>query len=176
MKNTIKFLTTILLLVMTINCSAQHVTDPTADKFAGTWKWGDDVNGLVIIMKKENNVKPFGNNKPQTWDGIVGFQKLMKNGFMIDDYLSFSNTNFLDRKYSFVGSTNTNIQESSPNELLTWGRHKGKSIQMKIEYIDFTYIKVIEVQNMEGVWARTENQPPRDLSIDIPVNIILTKQ
>lgn len=173
MKNTINLLTILFSLLMTVNCSAQHITDPTSDKFIGTWKWGNDVNGIIIIMKKENNVKPFGNN-PLIWDGIIGFQKLMKNGLAIDDYLSFSNTNFLDKKYSFTG--NVSLHGSDPNILMTSGRHKGKSIEMKIQYLDATHIKIIYVQNMEGQGYREEGQPEMDVTIDIPVNIILTKQ
>ena len=76
MKNIFNTIILFLIVMCTTDCNAQHLTDPEADKFAGTWKWGNDINGLTIIMKKENNVKPFGNNRPETWDGIVGFQRL----------------------------------------------------------------------------------------------------
>lgn len=174
MKNIINLSIIILSLITAIKCSAQHVADPDSDKFAGIWKWGNDINGLTLIMKKENNMNLLGGNNPQRLDGIVGFQKLIKNGLVIDDYLAFSTTNAIDRKYSFFGLTG--IHDAEPNILRTWGRHKGKSIEMKIQYIDFSHIKILEVTNQEGVRFIQPGQGPTDWSIDIPNNIILTKQ
>ena len=174
MKNITILISILISLMLAINCSAQHVTDADSDKFAGTWKWGDSTNGVKFIMKKENQMKILGNSDPARLDGILGFQEIRKNGLIIDDFTMDSNTNFSERKYSFFGITG--IHDFEPNILRTWGRHKGKSIEMKIEYIDANHIKIIHVQNMEGQGYRAIGQPPIDWSIDIPINIILTKQ
>lgn len=54
--------------------------------------------------------------------------------------------------------------------------HKDKNIRMKISYLDSTHIKIIEVKNQEGVRFILPGEAPTDWSIDIPNNVILTKQ
>lgn len=63
MKN-IFYLLSILFCVSFNNCPAQnyHRQDPDADKFEGTWKWGNNINGLTLIMKKENNLQILNND------------------------------------------------------------------------------------------------------------------
>ena len=157
------------------NCSAQntpyHRIDPHADKFVGTWKWGDTTNGLTLIMKKENNVNILENNT-DIFDILIGFHKIYKNGLITEDTTMYSNTNFNDKKRSIKAISD----EFNPNHLIIYMPHKNKGIKMKILYIDSTHIKIIEIENQEGARFIRPGQNPTDWSIDIPNNIILTKQ
>lgn len=160
-------------MIMFNNCCAQHFQDPNADKFAGTWKWGDISNGITFIMKKENNVKLLGYDDLDTFDILIGFHKIYKNGLITEDTTMHSNTNFEHQKKSFIASTS--IHENNPNELRVNMTHKNKNIELKISYINPTHIKITEVRNMEGARFVRPGDPPIDWSIDIPNNIVMTK-
>lgn len=173
MKNII-YLLSIIFCISFNNCSAQNVyhrVDPNADKFVGTWTWGDTNNGLTLILKKENNVK-IVENTSDLLDILIGFHKIYKNGQLTEDNTMFSNTNFNDKKRSIKAIT----EDNDPDLLVVFMPHKNKSIMIKIRYIDSTHIKIIEVENQEGVRYIQPGQSPIDWSIDIPNNIILTKQ
>lgn len=174
MKKIITLFTLIIIMTFSLNCSAQqHFTDPNADKFIGTWQWGNTTNGITLIMKKENNVQMFDNDLDK-YDNILGFHKIYKNGQLIEDKTMYINTNFIDQKFSFIAGTS--IHESNPNELRLWMTHKKKHIELKINFIDSTHIKITEVKNSEGIRIILPGQTPPPVSIDIPNNIILTKQ
>ncbi|MDY0933345.1 DUF6705 family protein [Chryseobacterium sp. CFBP8996] len=169
------YLLSIIFCISFNNCSAQnnyHRTDSNADKFSGTWKWGDTTNGLTLIMKKENNVRILGDNSSDIFDLLIGFHKIYKDGQLKEDNTMYSNTNFNDKKISIKAIT----EDNNPNLLVIFMPHKNKGIRMKIQYIDSTHIKIIEVENQEGVRFKLPGQSPTDWSIDIPNNIILTKQ
>lgn len=178
MKKIIYLLSITFSIIFFNQCSVQnapqHISDPAADKFEGTWKWGNQINGLTLIIKKEYNVHLFRNIDNSTADVLVGFHKIYKNGFLTEDTTMYSNTNFVDKKNSFVGMTNIHIP--NPNELRIWMTHKNKGIELEILYIDSTHIKIIDVTNQEGVRFILPGKAPTDWSIDIPKNIILTKQ
>lgn len=178
MKNIIKLLNIILIFICINNCSAQsyYRPDPDADKFAGIWKWGDTTNGLTLIMKKENNVKILGNNDNTIMDLLIGFYKLYKNGQLKEDTTMYSNTNFADKKRGFIGTTETGTSINNPDQLRVLMSHKNKSIEVVVVYLDATHIKITKVRNTEGVRVILPGQSPTDWSIDIPENIILTKQ
>lgn len=173
MKNIICNLSLLFMLLCVFNCNAQnyHREDPNADKFEGSWKWGNNVNGLTLIMKKENNLQIL-NNDTDRFDMLLGFHKIYKNGVLAEDTTLFSNSNFVDSKQSFVAST----EDGNPNLLVVFMTHKDKNIRMKISYLDSTHIKIIEVKNQEGVRFILPGEAPTDWSIDILNNIILTKQ
>jgi len=177
MKKIIYLLNIVFSIIFT-QCTAQstpqHISDPEADKFEGTWKWGNNINGVILIMKKENDINIFGQNDNSTLDAIIGFHKIYKNGFLTEDTTMFSNTNFIDKKKSFIA--NTSIHTPDPNELRVWMTHKNKNIEMKIVYVDPTHLKIIEVGNIEGVRLILPSQTAPSSAIDIPNNIILTKQ
>ncbi|MFY1044989.1 DUF6705 family protein [Chryseobacterium sp. GP-SGM7] len=174
MKIKILLLSVIFIFSCLQNCNAQNVTyhhDPDADKFVGTWKWGDTANGLTLIMKKENGVSLLKSGN-YIDDTIIGFHKIYKNGQITEDKTIYSTTNFIDGKKSFVAGTENN----DPNLLVVFMSHKNKNIIMKILYIDPTHIKIVEVKNQEGARFIKPGQTPTDWSIDIPNNIVLTKQ
>lgn len=149
---------------------AQYRSDPDLDKFVGTWKWGNTTNGLILIMKKENNIKISKNvNDNNKFDIIVGFHKLYKNGQVIDDSTMNSSTNFADKKNSFTALTQDDILQLSMS-------HRNKAIRIKIDYIDSSHIKIVEVKNPEGARFKLPGENSTDWSIDIPQDIILTKQ
>ncbi|QQQ30015.1 DUF6705 family protein [Chryseobacterium indoltheticum] len=174
MKNII-YLFSLLFCVGFNNCSAQnpsyHRPDSNADKFAGTWKWGDNQDSITFIMKKENNVKIIEDNN-DLFDIIVGFHKIYKNGLVTEDTTMYSNTNFNDKKRSIKAIT----EDGNPNSLIIFMPHKNKNITIKILYIDSLHIKIINIENQEGARFIKSGQNPTDWSIDIPNNIILTKQ
>lgn len=174
MKNII-YLLSIIFFISFNNCSAQNTpyyrADPYIDKFVGTWKWGDTTNGITIIMKKENNVNIIEGSS-DIFDILIGFHKIYKNGLIIEDTTMYSNTNFNDKKRSIKAISDGLIT----NEIIAYMPHKNKGITIKIQYIDSTHIKIIEVKNQEGARFIKPGQSPTDWSIDIPNNIILTKQ
>lgn len=88
------------------------------------------MNRLIFILKKENSIKIFGNNSPKRMDALIGFHRLIQNGLVTEDYLSFSYANFEDKKHSIIAGTSKS--ENNPNALRTAGSHKGKSIEMTI--------------------------------------------
>ncbi|WP_438265572.1 hypothetical protein [Chryseobacterium edaphi] len=45
-----------------------------------------------------------------------------------------------------------------------------------MDYINSTSLKIISFENYEGTRIRIHGDPVPDLTIDLPVNIILTKQ
>jgi len=173
MKNIIFNLSLILSLLCTLNCTAQnyHRQDPNADKFAGTWKWGSHINGLTLIMKKENDVQLLENGN-DIFDLIIGFHKIYKNGVVTEDTTIFQDTNFIDKKRSIKGITDNN----NPNLLVVFMPHKNKNIEIEILYIDSTHIKITDVRNTEGTRLILPGQTAPSSAIDIPNNIILTKQ
>ncbi len=173
MKRIINIISVILIFIATNNCTAQtHVTDVNADKFVGSWKWGNQINGLTLIMKKENNTQPFKNNPNMLLDSVIGFHKIYKGGVLTEDNTTFSSSNFIDKKQSIIGNTDND----DPSKLRVWMTHKNKGIELEILYIDSTHIKIIDVRNQEGVRFILPGQAPTDWSIDIPNNITLTKQ
>ncbi|MDF2552060.1 MAG: Uncharacterized protein K0R77_1335 [Chryseobacterium sp.] len=174
MKNII-YLLSIICCIGFNNCSAQntpyHRVDPYIDKFVGTWKWGNTTNGLTLVMKKESNINIIDSNT-DTFDILIGFHKIYKNGLITEDTTIYSNTNFSDKKRSIKAISD----ESNTNDIIVFMPHKNKGIRLKITYIDNTHIKIIEVKNQEGARFIKPGQSPTDWSIDIPNNIILTKQ
>ncbi|KQS94315.1 DUF6705 family protein [Chryseobacterium sp. Leaf394] len=173
MKNIIKSICFILVFITINNCNTQiHVSDPHIDKFTGTWKWGDNVNGLTLILKRENNIQPFKTDTNTLLDSLIGFHKINKNGQTTEDSTSYFNTNFNDKKQTCVG----NSDNDDSNLLVLFMSHKGKGVRLKISFIDTTHIKITEVINREGARVIYPGQNPTDWSIDIPANIILTKQ
>jgi len=175
MKKIIYLLNIVFSIIFT-QCTAQstpqHISDPAVDKFEGTWKWGNQINGLTLIMKKEYNVHLLGNNDNSTFDSLIGFHKIYKGGILIEDNTIFSSSNFTDKKLSIIGNTDND----DPSKLRVLMTHKNKSIELEILYIDSTHIKIIDVRNKEGVRFILPGQAPTDWSIDIPNNITLTKQ
>lgn len=173
MKNIINLLLFLSMFTGINNYWAQtHIPDPHADKFTGTWKWGDTNNGLILILKKENNTQPFKNDPTTLLDSLIGFHKIYKNGEIIENSTSYSNTGFVDQKQTSIGNTDNDNSDI----LVLFMRHKNKGIRIKLNYINSTQIRIIEVKNQEGVRVILPGQSPTDWSIDIPNNIILTKQ
>ena len=133
---------------------------------------GNQINGLTLIMKKENNTQPFKNNPNMLLDSVIGFHKIYKGGVLTEDNTTFSSSNFIDKKQSIIGNTDND----DPNKLRVWMTHKNTGIELEISYIDSTHIKISDVTNQEGVRFILPGQAPTDWSIDIPNNITLTKQ
>ncbi|QDP86252.1 hypothetical protein FNJ88_12095 [Chryseobacterium sp. SNU WT5] len=169
MKNTIKIIMTLLPILACTMCFSQkpgdNISDPYVDKFIGTWEWKNGNNNLVLILKKENILYPTG----MTSDVILGFHQLIENGNVIEDNISFSNTNFNNRKWSILG----NSDDNNSNLLVVGIIHKAKNkgIESEIQYIDSTHIKIISIKNSPGTKLK-----PYDKTISLPQNIILIKQ
>jgi len=177
MKNIIFNLSLLLSILCKLSCTAQnyHRQDPDADKFAGTWKWGNQINGLVLILKKENDVVMFKNDN-STFDILIGFHKIYKNGLMIEDATMYNNTDFIDKKNTINARTETGTNINDPNKLSAVLTHKNKGIRIIIEYLDLNHIKIIGVENIGGTRLILPGQTAPSSAIDIPNNITLTRQ
>ncbi len=79
----------------------------------------------------------------------------------------------MNKKGTLLGSSFDN-----PNILSGSIQHttKNKSVRYEIEYIDTTHIKLVKLENYEGIRIDVPEKPPHDSSITLPQNIILTKQ
>ena len=147
-------------------------TDANLNKFVGTWIWQNGNNSFTLILKKENALMPFPENYHE--EHIIGFHKYVNNGVVIENFLTVSNTNFSDKKwtiFSSIDNSNSNILSGS-----IFHATKDKSVQFEIEYIDATHIKLLSLKNRPGLKVSAPGQPPFDWSITLPQNIILTKQ
>lgn len=151
----------------------QHVYDTYSDKFIGTWLWSSQNNSFKLILKKEHaDFEPTTKIKASL-DVIIGFHQFIKEGKVIETSLNFATTSFNDNKSTLLGST------KNTNRNLLIGRmeylSKNKSVEFVIEYIDSNHIKLVSVQNPEGIRISTP-QNPYDSSISLPQNIILIRQ
>ncbi|SNV32292.1 Uncharacterised protein [Chryseobacterium taklimakanense] len=172
MKNII----TTIILFFSFSCSAQYgkefdngdnYLNNNLNKFVGTWKYSDANQSLTIILKKENIKLPIENDVRA--DAIIGFHKFVKNDNIIEDNTMYSNTNYSDKKGSIFDFGDDNNQETI--EPSFYNLSKNKYVDVKIQYVDATHIKIISIKNTPGLKLK-----PFDPAIIYPQNIILTKQ
>ena len=168
----IKNIITIFVIFVSTLINAQmnpgdNTLDPYIDKFVGTWKWENGNNSLILFLKKENISLPVLNNVHS--DILFGFHKFIQNGTIIEDNLGFSYTSFNEKKSSILG----NSEDNNHDRVLLYMDHisKKKNIDIIIQYIDLSHIKIISVKNPSGTKLK-----PYDKTISLPQDIILTKQ
>ena len=126
----------------------------------------------MLIFKKENIKLPIGNNIRA--DALYGFHQYKKNNVVIETSTQFSNTIYTDKKSTLFALGD----KDNPNNLGVGIGHlsKNKSVRSEIEYIDTTHIKLVKLENYEGIRINVPGQPPYDSSITLPQNIVLVKQ
>lgn len=173
-----KLIFLILVCLLYLNCVAQfpnagdNVKNDNVDKFIGTWLWHNGNDSLLFIFKKENvYVKGFDIHM----DVLIGFHKFVKNGVVIENSTEYINTWQNDGHSTLYGGTDRIV---NLNTLTTFIEHtsKNKSVNAEIQYIDSNHIKIISIENPEGMKIRFPGEAPYDWSISIPTNIIFTRQ
>ena len=167
--------TVIILLGVITNCIAQdgipndgdNITNDNINKFTGTWYWSNGIESLKIVLKKENILLPFGKNIRT--DALYGFHIYIKNGIIVENSTDFINTTYNDKKHTVFAIGD----KDNPNTLGLGIGHlsKHKSVEATIEMIDSTHIKIVKLENYEGI-----RFGKFDWSISLPQNITLTKQ
>ncbi|WP_297984494.1 DUF6705 family protein [uncultured Chryseobacterium sp.] len=171
-----KNILTTIILFFSFSCSAQYgkefnngdnYLNNSLNKFVGTWKYSDANQSLTIILKKENIKLPIENDVRA--DAIIGFHKFVKNGNIIEDNTMYFNTNYSDKKFSLFAFGDEN--EITEFEIGLTSQSTNKNVDVKIQYIDSTHIKIISIKNTPGLKLK-----PFDPVIIYPQNIILTKQ
>jgi len=149
--------------------------NPTLDKFAGIWKWENNNEELILDLRKKNiPLPPYEKNIFA--DGIYGYHKFSKNNQVIESSMNFSGENFTNGKFTLLGGLEYRL---NPNELKGHINHiskNNKKVNFEIEYIDANHIKLVSLSNPPGTKINVTGQPAYDWSINLPQNIILTKQ
>jgi len=161
---------------MSINLtSGSKNYNPALDKFIGVWKWENSSDELVFDLRKKNiPLPPYENNIFA--DGIYGYHKFSKNNQVIENSMNFSGENFNNGKFTLLAGLEYRL---NPNELKGHINHiskNNKRVLFEIEYIDATHIKLVSLSNSRGTKVNISGQPAYDWSINLPQNIILTKQ
>ena len=176
-------MTKILLIILAIfafNMNKSQTLDITPNasnfnsninKFVGTWIWTNGTESLVLIFKKENILLPLEGNIRA--DVLYGFHQYKVNNIVIESSTQYSNSNYTNKNGTLLGSSFDN-----PNELSGSFQHttKNKSVRFEIQYIDTNHIKLVKLENYEGIRVNIAGKPPYDSAISLPQNITLTKQ
>nr|WP_314494121.1 DUF6705 family protein [uncultured Chryseobacterium sp.] len=179
MKKIVKICFVILICLISINCKSQQwdITpgsnnlNNNINKFIGTWNWSEGGKSFQLILKKESIKLPMTGNV--RGEMLYGFHKYVDNNAVIENSTQFAGTTYLDKKSTVLGSSydNPNIIKGNIQHIA-----KNKGVNMIIEYIDATHIKLLSLKNFEGTKVNFPGETPYDSSITLPQNIILTKQ
>ncbi|MFN4286742.1 MAG: DUF6705 family protein [Lacibacter sp.] len=147
-----------------------NITNPTLDKFVGTWLWTNGVVTLKIILKKENILLPFPENSRA--DAIVGFHIFKQGNNIIESSMGYIHTNHNDKYYSILGG-NSGVGFDNPNEIGCSIRNiaKNKSGELTL-IINSSLDKLVwTLKNYEGVKIG-----PYDYSFSYPRTFVLIRQ
>ncbi len=87
-----KYIIIIMLIVISNITNAQTNYIPT-----GTWKWINNNDTIEIFFKTD--IMTVGT---RTFPIVIGYHKYVKNGIILENNLSFSNTNFIAQKFSII--------------------------------------------------------------------------
>ena len=153
--------------------SGDYIQDNNINKFIGNWLWKSGNSSLLLTLEKAERVKLVSTVNVQL-DILYGYHKYIKNDSVVENSLEDSDTGYDAKKHTLLGSS-----DKKNSNLLTGSfihTSKNKSIRFEIEYIDSTHIKLIKLENYEGVRVDVPGKPPYDSTISLPSNIILTKQ
>lgn len=172
----IKFFISIIIMIISLQVHSQTLKTTSnsnnlnnnIDNFIGTWYWKDNGKSLKIIFKKDNIDLPMYDNVKT--DVLIGFHKYISNNIVVENSTQYINSRFTDKKSTILGTT----YESS-NKLEGTIKHvsKNKSLKFKILYIDSKHIKLEMLENINRIRI---NQSKISKEIDLPQNIILTKE
>ena len=178
MKTVLKIASVFMLLLYSVNAYSQNhvpkpgdvILNPNFDKYVGTWKWENDGKSFVIIFKKINGQFPINVN--YSGDMLIGYHEYKDNGSVVESSLAFVNSQPSQKLYTIISAFKSSTP--TPNELLTGITHisKNKSVQVKIEYLDPTHIKIVSFSNYQGIKISTPTYT-YDPAISFPDNIFL---
>ncbi|MCU7617852.1 hypothetical protein NZ698_11635 [Chryseobacterium sp. PBS4-4] len=159
--------------IASIQCSS-YTPNNQFDKFIGTWKWTDGSETLEIVLKKEKVLVPFKHDS-SCQDILLGFHRYTKNGVIIESTLENINSFQNQKLYSLYSS---GFWDDNYNQFVGSFKHSSRNniMRIKMDYINSTSLKIISFENYEGTRITVPGDPIADLTIDLPVNIILTKQ
>lgn len=177
MKNIIKIIILTLILLNGF-IDAQTTMQPggnkanlNLDKFVGTWKWESNGDSFSMVLKKTNAQMPV--KFPYTADQLYGFHEYKDGGIIVESSLTYQNTSFNLKRFtlnSFGGLPD-------PNQIIVAITHlsKNKNVRATIQWIDATHIKILNIEEYQGLVVSTISSPYID-GISLPQNITLTKQ
>lgn len=153
-----------------ITPNAQNINH-NIDKFVGTWIWANGNESLVLIFKKENILLPLEGNIRA--DILYGFHQYAKNNTVLESSTQYLNTTYTTKKSTLLGGSFDDHNKISGS---IQHKTKNKSVKFEIDYVDANHIKLIKLDNFQGISITLPGQPPYDSSISLPQNIILIKQ
>ena len=159
---------------LNVNYGANNL-NTCQNKFVGIWKWENNGNNFTLNLKKQNiSIPPYERNVKA--DILYGFHKYVKNNEIIENSLNNSTYDYESGKFTLSAGLgvrcSNNILEGSIYHI----SKNNKRVHFEIEYIDATHIKLVSLSNSPGTKVNISGQPEYDWSINLPQNIILTKQ
>lgn len=170
-----KYLITILFLIICTTTNAQVQTDTAANKFAGTWRWTSGTDTVIIVLEKQVYTIPFTG---ASIERLVGWHRYIKNGQVVESSLQYVgrdinidfNSNDQDLKTTLRGNTRT------PNRVLFrtfWDLTLHKDC--------YLYFTLVQGSTTQAVWELTDPQgiyggPIGTIGkFTLPKNLILNK-
>ncbi len=156
--------------ILDITPNAQNINH-NIDKFVGTWIWANGNERLVLIFKKENILLPLERNVRA--DILYGFHQYAKNNTVLESSTQYLNTTYTAKKSTLLGGSFDDHNKISGS---IQHKTKNKSVKFEIDYVDANHIKLIRLENFQGISITLPGQQPYDSSISLPQNIILIKQ
>jgi len=159
---------------LNINYGANNL-NPCQNKFIGIWKWENNNDSFTLNLKKQNiSMPPYDKNIKA--DILYGFHKYVKNNIVVETSIDNSSYDYESGKFTLSGGLgarcSNNILEGSIYHI----SKNSKKVRFEIEYIDATHIKLVSLSNPPGTKVNVSGEPAYDWSINLPQNIILTKQ
>jgi hypothetical protein len=176
MKNLIKLLIPIFIVIFSF-ANAQSMqpggnsANPNLDKFVGTWKWESNGDSFKMILNKINTQMPV--NIVYTADQLYGVHEYKVNNSIVET--SLNNINIAHNLKKYTLSSFGGLPD--PHKIILGISHisKNKGVNAVVEWLDATHIKIVSIENYQGVKMSTPNNPYHS-EITLPQNIILTKQ
>lgn len=173
-----KILILIFTISITFEISAQlpsfpqpngNILNPSLDKFVGTWVWISGIDTLKIVLKKENVLLPFHDNSRA--DRIIGFHIFKKGNVIIEQSISYVNTNCSDKKFTFFGGNSVGLD--NPNQITGSLINKAKNKNGHLKLLINSSFNELNwsLENREGVRVGTY-----DFTFSYPLSLTLTKQ
>jgi len=155
-------------------CSG-YTANPELDKFVGTWNWTDGYKSFTMTLKKEKVFDMMADDH-SCKDILYGFHEYTQNASVVESSLSFQATTFYEGKKTiympgYIDKSNilhggiTNISRTN------------NRLNLKLQFMDSTHLKMKPYILYGGIRMYAPGQPiPTDVSINLPQDIILTKQ
>lgn len=154
-------------------CSS-YTPNTELNKFVGNWKWTSGNNSFEMVLKKEKVFKPLDDDQ-SCEDIIIGFHKYIKNGTEIESSLQNQNSNY-SQKLNSISSWSIVINSIELRGGIDNISNYNNPIKFEFEYIDNNHLKIKSLENFPGTKIYFPGQTIPGSEINLPQNIILTKQ